>query len=562
MPVSSRTASAAIAVALVASIMTAAPKKAAPSVAAPPQLARAMKLLTAPELRADIRFLSDDLLEGRAPGTPGDELAMKYIAARFEALGLEPAGDNGTFIQKVPLIGVTTVPDTVSVAFVRGSERLDLIYLDDYVLSDLTQQPSNPLDSDLVFVGHGVIAPEYRWDDYKGIDVRGKTLVMLVDDPPASAAEPDLFQGKTRTYYGRWTYKFEIASRLGATGAILIHTNEAAGYPWTVVRNSWGREQDFPAAKAGEHYLRMASWITLPVATKLFEMSGKNLDELTRAAASRDFHPVALDARLAGSVTSRIRPIETGNVIAKLPGSDLALKRQAVLYTAHHDHLGVGKPKNGDAIYNGAIDNASGCAVLLALARAWVESGLRPPRSIYFVSVAAEEQGLLGSEFLADHPPVPAREVALDINFDMVYPFGAARNVMMRGIERTTFSPVADRVAKKLGMRIDPDDEPEQGHYFRSDHFSLGRHGIPAFSIDPGTDIAGKPDGWGMQQKKEFRINHYHQPSDEFHEGWNYDGVIQVAQLGLWLGWEAARITPMPDWKKGDAFHAVRHGTE
>jgi Zn-dependent M28 family amino/carboxypeptidase len=459
------------------------------------------------------------------------------------------------------LLGVTTQPENSSVSFTKadGSVVLGpLKYLDQWVGSDQSQTASSALDSDVVFVGHGVVAPEYRWDDYKGLDTRGKTLVMLVDDPPANTAEPDLFKGKTRTYYGRWTYKYETGAAKGATGVILIHTNAAAGYPWDVVRNSWGREKDAVKLQPGAPSVHLAAWITEPVARSLMQAAGQDLDALVRQAASRDFRPVPLNLKLRGNIASTIRTFDTANVVAKLPGSDPPLRDEAVLYTAHHDHLGIGKEKNGDTIYNGAIDNASGCAVLLEMARVWSLTEPRPKRSIIFSSVAAEEQGLLGSEYLGQHPPFPAGKIAVDINYDSVFEMGNVRNVTMTGVERTTFYPTAQRVATSLGLRIDPDEEPEQGHYYRSDHFSLGKVGIPAFSIDAGADVIGQPAGYGMKQRDFYRENNYHQPSDEFDPKWDWSEGVQMSKLGFWLGWEAAQAATVPNWVAGDEFRAIR----
>ncbi len=529
--------------------------------AAPAAVQRALDTFDPERIKAHDRFLSSDLLEGRAPGTRGDDIAMSYIAAQFESYGLKPDGDNGTYFQKVSLLGTTTDPDKTTVSFTKeGAPAIGpLHYLDEYVGIDESQGTGSNLSGDLVFVGHGVVAPEYRWDDYKGLDVRGKTLVMLVDDPPANAQEPDLFKGKTRTYYGRWTYKYEIGAAKGAEGVILIHTDDAAGYPWQVVRNSWGRERSYVRLKPGEPSLHFAGWVTSKVAADLFKAAGYDLDALTKAAASRDFKPVALGYKLTGAIASKTRPVETANVVAKLPGSDPQLRDEAILYSAHHDHLGIGKPnEKGDAIYNGAIDNASGCALLLEMARVWAATKPAPKRSVIFNSVAAEEQGLLGSEWYGQNPSVPAGKIALNINYDSIFEIGRVRDVTMNGVERTTFFPTAKRVAKALGIEIVPDQEPEQGHYYRSDHFSFGKVGIPAFSVDPGHEVIGKPAGWGKTQTDYYREHDYHQPSDEFHENWDWSEAVEMGQLGFWLGWEAANSATMPNWLPGDEFRAAR----
>jgi Zn-dependent M28 family amino/carboxypeptidase len=529
--------------------------------AVPAAVQRGMKEFSAAALKAHDRFLASDLLEGRAPGTRGDDLAMQYIAAQFESYGLQPAGDNDTYFQRVPLLGISMDPEKSAVSFIKeGAPAIGpLKYLDQFVASDESQNESSAFNSELVFVGHGVVAPEYRWDDYKGLDVHGKTLVMLVDDPPANAAEPDLFKGKTRTYYGRWTYKYEIGAAKGADGVILIHTNDAAGYPWDVVRNSWGRERSYVKRKPNQPAIHFASWITEAVAADLFRAAGCDLNQLVQQAASRDFKPVSLGYKLSGTIASKIRPFETANVTARLTGSDPKLRDEAILYTAHHDHLGIGKADaRGDTIYNGAIDNATGCAILLEMARVWSETKPAPKRSIYFSAVAAEEQGLLGSAFLGLNPPIPAGRIALNLNFDAIPEIGRVRDVVMNGVERTTFYPTAQRVTRAMGLIIVPDPEPEQGHYYRSDHFSLGKVGIPAFSVDAGHDIVGKGKEWGDKMSAEYREKHYHQPSDEFDPNWDWSEGVQMAQLGYWLGWEAANAPTMPNWKPGDEFRAVR----
>jgi Zn-dependent M28 family amino/carboxypeptidase len=543
-------------------LSAATPKKSSPvKPAIPATVQRAMNAFDEDAMRAHARFLSSDLLEGRGPGTRGDALATQYIASQFEAVGLRPHGDSGTFFQRVSLLGIATDQDKTSVSFSKpgGPNLGPLKYLDDYVASDHSQSESNALDSELVFVGHGVVAPEYRWDDYKGLDARGKTLVMLVDDPPATSAEPDLFKGRARTYYGRWTYKFETGAQKGAEAVILIHTNEAAGYGWQVVRNSWGRERSAVKLKPGQPSLRLASWITESVARDLFRSAGRDLGELTRAAASRDFRPVSLGYRLTGTIGSTIRPFDTQNVVARVDGSDAKLRSEAILYTAHHDHLGIGTPDaTGDRIYNGAIDNASGSAVLLEMARVWAATKPAPKRSIIFAAVAAEEQGLLGSDWYAQNPTTPAGRIALAMNFDGIYQIGRVKDVTMLGVERMTFNPTAERVAKALGIRIVPDQDPEQGFYYRSDHFPLAKAGIPAFSVDPGNDVVGKGEAYGRQKAQEYRDKHYHQPSDEMDPTWDWSTAVQMGQLGFWLGWEAANAVAMPNWLPGEEFRAAR----
>src|SRR3954454_20974640 len=526
----------------------------------PAPVKKGMALLSGKRMAAHDQFLASDLLEGRGPGTRGDEIAQQYIAAQFESCGLQPGGDNGTYYQNVPLLGIATDRDKSSLAFTKeGAPAIGpLKYLDEFVATDQAQTEQSALDSELVFVGHGVVAPEYRWDDYKNLDTRGKTLVMLVDDPPASAQEPDLFKGKARTYYGRWTYKYEIGTSKNAAGVILIHTTPAAGYGWNVVADSWGGENSFMKNKPGAPALKFAGWMTEDEARAVFAAAGQDLNALTQQASSRSFQPVPLGIKLAGNIVSKLRSFNTTNVVAKLRGSDPKLRSEAILYSAHHDHLGVGPAdKTGDTIYNGALDNASGCAILLEMARVWTQLPA-PKRSVYFAAVAAEEQGLIGSAYLAQNPPLPSGRIALCINSDMIPELGRVRDVNMNGIERTTFYPAAQRITSALGLSIIPDPEPEQGHYYRSDHFSFGKVGIPAFSIDPGHDVVGKPAGFGDQWSNDFRANHYHQPSDQFDPNWDWSEAVQMGQLGIWMGWEAANTAAMPNWKPGDEFRAAR----
>ncbi len=513
-------------------------------------------------LAADTRFLSSDALEGRGPGTRGDALAVAYIAAQFEAAGLEPAGDNGSYMQKVPLIGITTDPAKTSLSFMKtGAPSVGpLVHLDQFVGADQTQSGSSLLDSELVFVGHGVVAPEYKWDDYKGLDARGKTLVMLVDDPAASTAEPDLFKGIARTYYGRWTYKYEIGTAKNADGVILIHTDKAAGYGWSVVRNSWSGEESYMKRRDGAHALQFSGWITGTTAGELFKAAGFDLAKLTAAADRRDFKPVALGGyRLQGTITSAVRPFETNNVIGRLQGSDPKLRDEAVLYTAHHDHLGIGKAdESGDVIYNGAVDNASGTALLMEMARVWSASPARPKRSILFAAVSAEEQGLLGSLWLGTHPPIPAGRIAVALNYDAIDAIGRVSDVVMIGSERTTFYPTVQKVAAASGLSIVPDQAPEQGSYYRSDHFSVAKAGVPAFSIKHGHTVIGAPPGTGKAWAEEYRKKRYHQPGDEMDSTWNFGTAAQMGEFGYQLGMAAANAGVLPTWNAGDEFLAAR----
>jgi len=506
-------------------------------------------------IRAHVRFLSDDLLEGRGTGQRGGDIAAEYIATQFALYGLKPAGDNGTYMQKVPMVGITSQPATTFASVPAKGGTNDLKPLDQYVAYDQTQQPQSDVNAEIVYVGYGIEAPEYNWDDYKGADVKGKVLLMLVNEP--SSDDVKFFKGKALTYYGRWTYKYEQAARKGAVGAILIHRTDMASYPWEVVRNSNSGEKSFLKLD-GTPKLKVAAWIQLDVAKQLAASSGMDIDKMMTDAQSRDFHPVALSVKLKARMVSKIRPFESNNVIAMLPGFDRKLKDEAVMYTAHYDHLGIRPEMSGDNIYNGANDNATGCGILLELAHVFSLAAQKPRRSILFTAVTAEEQGLLGSEYLGKHPPIPAGKIALDLNYDDLPPLGAPEEVEVSGSERTTFYPTVQALAKEFRLNIRPDSRPEAGHYYRSDHFSLARVGIPAFSINEGMKYKGHDVAWGTQQADEFTAKHYHQPSDEYHPEMDFTGDAAMARFGFALGWQAASMPTLVGWEKGDEFEAAR----
>ena len=515
----------------------------------------AMESISPERMRTHVKFLADDLLEGRGTGARGGDLAALYMATQFELDGLKPAGDHGTWFQKVPLIGITTQPESTFTLVPAQGEPMTLKLGDDYVATDEKQEPVGDIDAPIVFVGYGISAPEYNWNDFKDADVKGKVLLMLVSEPPSD--DPAFFKGKALTYYGRWTYKYEEAARRGALGVILIHKTEMASYGWEVVRNSWGGEKSYLRGD-DEPRLRAAGWVQLAIARKLVAASGLDLDRLLEQTNSRDFRPIPLPARLQAHLVSKIRTFDSANVVGMLPGSDRRLKNQAVMYTAHYDHLGVGRAVNGDAIYNGADDNATGCAILLELARAYASASTRPPRSILFASVTAEEQGLLGSQYLGQHLPLPAANLTLDLNFDDVQPLGEPEEVEVVGSERTTFYPVVEATARTFRLAIVPDSNPGAGYYYRSDHFSLARVGVPAFSLNEGDKFQGHPREWGAQQHKEFTAKHYHQPSDEYHPEMDFVADSALARFGFALGWKAASLPQLIQWQPGDEFEAAR----
>jgi Zn-dependent M28 family amino/carboxypeptidase len=501
-----------------------------------------------------VRFLAHDLLEGRGTGQRGGDLAAEYMATQFAEYGLKPAGDNGSYLQKVPLVGVTTLPDTTFSLVPQHGAAMDLKPLTDYVATDQTRQPQSEVNADIVFVGYGIEAPEYNWDDYKGADMHDKVLLMLVNEPPSD--DPKFFMGKALTYYGRWTYKYEEAARKGARGVILVHQTEMASYPWDVVRNSNSGEKSY--LKQEGPALKVASWIHLDVAEKLAASCGMNLDKMMADARSRDFYPVNLGAKLKAHMVSKVRDLQSNNVVAMLPGSDRNLKQEAVMYTAHYDHFGIRPDMPGDNIFNGAQDNATGCGILLELARAYSVASQRPRRSIIFAAVTAEEQGLLGSEYLGKHPPISASQISLDLNYDDVKPLGAPEEVEVSGAERTTFYAAVQATANEFRLAIRPDARPEAGHFYRSDHFSLARVGIPAFSINEGMKFKGHDEAWGLEQNRDYTQNHYHQPSDEYHPEMDFTGDSAVARFGFALGWAAASAPHRVEWKKGDEFEAAR----
>jgi Zn-dependent M28 family amino/carboxypeptidase len=520
----------------------------------PGEAIAAMQKINPERIRAHVKFLADDLLEGRGTGQRGGEIAAKYIATQFELYGLKPAGDNGSYLQKVPLVGVTPLPATTFTLVPNQGAAMELKPLDQYVAYDETQQPESDVDAPIVYVGYGIEAPEYHWDDYKGVDVRGKVLLMLVNEPPSQ--DVNFFKGRALTYYGRWIYKYEEAARKGAVGVILIHRTDMASYPWDVVRSSNSGEKSFLKAEGPQ--LKVASWVQFDVARQLVRDSGLNLDNLLAEARSPDFHPMPLSVRLKAHMVSQVRPFWSNNVVAMLPGSDPKLRGEGVMYTAHYDHLGIRPDMPGDNIYNGADDNATGCGILLELARAYSLAAKAPPRSMIFASTTAEEQGMLGSEYLGKHPPIPAGKITLDLNYDDLPPLGAPEEVEVSGAERTTFYPVVEAMAQEFRLAIVPDSHPEAGYYYRSDHFSLARVGIPAFSISEGMKYKGHTEEWGLEQAEEFTTKHYHQPSDEYHPDMDFTGDAAMARFGFALGWQAASEPKLIGWQKGDEFEATR----
>jgi Zn-dependent M28 family amino/carboxypeptidase len=507
------------------------------------------------KIKANIKYISDDKFEGRAPGSKSGEAAAQYIADELKRIGVKPAV-NGSYFQPVSLVAVKTNPNTV--LEVGGAKYK---FGDDFVGSTGAQTANVKLDADMIFVGYGIDAPEQKWNDFKGnaADYKGKILVMMVNDPPATATEPNLFGGKGLTYYGRWTYKYEQAARMGAAGVILIHTTDSAGYGWNVVRTSNGNWR-FDVARTAEDktpFLQFRSWMTEDTARKIFSNAGKNLDELREKAKSRDFQPVNLGVKAKLDVTSETKTVNSNNVVGIWEGSDQKLKNEYVIYSAHWDHLGVGEPdKNGDKIYNGAMDNASGCASIIAIAEAIskMPKNQQPKRSQVYFFPTAEEQGLLGAEWYAKHPIFPVEKTAANINHDGANFYGLTTDYGALGAERSSLEKIINRVLKERSMTFSPDERPEQGYFFRSDHFPFAKVGIPSLNVRSGTNYVGQDKEAARKRFEEFNTLHYHQPSDNFDENWRYDGLVQNLEVSLAIGMIVSNADKMPAFKKTDEF--------
>jgi len=497
-------------------------------------------------IRAHLEFLADDALEGRRPGTRGGELAAKYIAAQFERLGLEPAGDSGTYYQRVPVISLTPTPSLA----VTAPSAMPLKWKDDYVLWSMRNDSSVRVRGDAVFVGYGIVAPELGWNDYAGLDAKGKIVVALVNDP--GLQDSTLFRGKILTYYGRWTYKIEEARRQGAAGLLLIHTTESATYPWTTVLSGWTGPQ--VRLESPPDSMLVAGWLQEASAARLFKAGRQDLAALTAAAALKGFKPVPLGITLEGSVRSRIRRTETANVLGRWRGRG-PLSKEAVLIGGHYDGFGISAPQNGDSIYNGAEDNASGTAAVLAAAEAFVRSGVRPSRSIIFVGFAAEESGLIGSQALANAPPVPLRDLAAILNLDVMNLYGRTTDVAALGLDQSTLGRVFTAAAAAEGLKVSSNEEALlRGAYFRSDHFPLARVGVPGTSVENGSSYVGKPVGYGKEQKDKYIAKRYHQAADEILPWFTYDGAIQQLRVTVRTAVAVADAPMQPHWAPGSEF--------
>jgi len=518
----------------------------------------AMKDISGPALLAHIRTLASDEYEGRGPGTKGEQLSVKYIEDQFRALSLEPGNPDGTYIQKVSLVGITPDP-SMALTFsssARPAKPATLQFRDDFVAWTKRVAEDVSVDADAVFAGYGITAPEYQWDDFKGADLKGKLLVVLVNDP--GYEDESLFGGKAMKYYGRWTYKYEKAAELGAAGCLIVHETGPAGYPWAVVALKSGEQFDLSSPDKNAGRAAVEGWITVEQAQNLFKMAGKDYAALKKAALSRDFHPVPLGLRAQIHIHNSLREIQSANVVAKLTGSDPKLHNEFVVYTAHWDHFGIGPAVNGDKIYHGALDNASGTGALIEIAKAYKQLQVPPRRSILFLSVTAEEQGLLGSRYYSEHPLYPLADTAADINMDVMNALGRTRDIVMIGRGSSTLDEVVDAAAHEQGRTVKPDLEPEKGFFYRSDHFNFVHQGVPAFDPEGGVDYIGRPDGWGLQQKQRYTRDDYHKPSDNVKSDWDFSGAVEDMQLYFLVGYRVANEAKLPAWKPGAEFKAKR----
>jgi Zn-dependent M28 family amino/carboxypeptidase len=520
---------------------------------------RAERAITAEGLLRDIRELASDRFEGRAPGTRGEDSAVAYIAEQFRRIGLAPGMPDG-YVQTVPLVGVTSALEAT--ARVRGATTM-LRQHDD--IAAWSMRPDSTVrvdDSELVFVGYGVVAPEYGWDDFKGVDVRGKTIVVLVGDPPvpdprdSTKLDPKTFRGTAMTYYGRWTYKFEVAARQGAAGVLIVHQTGPAGYGWSVVEANLHERLEVEGAPA---HVPVEGWIQLDAARRLFAAGGRDFAALEREARTRAFHPVSLGGTVSFAVRNAVRRMRSRNVIARLDGSDPAVRDEYVIHSAHWDAFGVGRPVGGDSIYNGALDDASGVAWVLATARAYRALPRPPRRTTVFLAVTGEEANLLGSSWYAQHPAFPLERTLADVNMDIMNPWGRTRSIVSIGYGMTTLEDVLAREAARDGRAVRPDPESEKGYFYRADHFSLAKRGVPALAfLFPGADYVGRPADFGARKRAEYVANDYHKPSDEVKPDWDLSGAVDDTRLLFRVSLDVANGRTWPAWKPGTEFRAAR----
>jgi Zn-dependent M28 family amino/carboxypeptidase len=518
--------------------------------------AEALAALDSATLLEHIRVLSHDSLEGRGPGTAGEAKTVAYLEGQFRQLGLQPGNSDGTYIQNVPLVGITP-QGAPTLVLSKGNRKQSLKWRDDFVAWTKHVAPQAALEnSELLFVGYGIEAPEFRWDDYKGVDVAGKTLVMLVNDPPLD--DSTQFGGRAMTYYGRWTYKYEQGMKHKAAGVLIVHETGPAGYPFAVVQGKTGEQFDLVTPDKNLGRSSIEGWITLDQAKALFTLAGQRFDSLKAAAATREFQPVPLGVRATLRISNGLRTVASRNVVAKLEGGDPAAKDEYVIYSAHWDHFGIGAKLDGDSIYNGALDNASGTAGLLNLAKAFAAMPQPPRRSILFLAVTAEEQGLLGSQYYSVTPIYPLAKTLANINMDGLNTLGRTSDLTVVGWGASELDDYAQAAAAEQGRTLRPDPEPEKGYYYRSDHFNFAKQGVPAFYPEPGIEVMGKPAGYAMQRREAYTANDYHKPSDEIKPDWDLTGAVTDLQLFLTVGYRVAQAVRFPEWRPGNEFRAIR----
>ena len=522
-----------------------------------PVPAEAVAAIDTATLMGHIRVLASDSLLGRGPGTLGEERTAAYLESQFKAMGLKPGNPDGTFMQKVPLVGIT-VSNTPTLTFAKGGTKSALKWRDDFVIWTKHVSPTAALkNSELVFVGYGVEAPEFGWDDFKGADLTGKTMVVLVNDPPVS--DTAIFGGPRMTYYGRWTYKYEQGMKHKAAGVLIVHETKEAGYPFTVVQGKTAEQFDLVTPDKNMARSDIEGWITLDRAKALFKMAGQDFDTLKAKAAAKEFKPVPLGVTASVALQNTLRTVDSRNMIAKLEGSDPSLKNEYVVYNAHWDHFGVGTTVNGDSIYNGASDNASGTAGLLTLAKAFITAKPAPKRTILFLSVTSEEQGLLGSQYYATNPLYPVAKTLGIINMDGLNSWGRTSDIVVMGYGASDLDDYARAAAAEQGGRtLRPDAEPEKGYYYRSDHFNFAKVGVPAFYPGSGVTFIGKDANYGMQKRAEYVANDYHKPSDDIKAGWDMSGAAEDLQFYFAIGYRVANASKYPEWKPGNEFRAIR----
>jgi Zn-dependent M28 family amino/carboxypeptidase len=526
------------------------------------KLKPALDAITPDGLLAHIKILSSDEFEGRGPGTKGEELSIKYISDQFKAIGLKPGNPSGSYFQEVPLAGIKSEP---RMSFVIGANTTELKYPDDFVASSARLQDEIKIDnSDLIFVGYGIVAPEYGWDDYKDVDVRGKAILMLINDPPIpdpkdpSKLDEKMFKGKAMTYYGRWTYKYEIAAQKGAAAAIIIHETEPAGYPYSVVKSSWGKENfELDSPNKNMDAVQVRSWITLDVAKKLLADCGQDLDAFKRSAISKEFRPVTLNAKAKIDIKQTLRSFQSHNVIGKLEGADPNLRDEYLIYTAHWDHLGRHPELQGDQIFNGAVDNASGDAAVMQLASAFSKLSPPPKRSALFMCTTAEEAGLLGAKWYAQHPLYPLKKTLADINIDSMNVWGKARDVEDVSFGSSTLDDMLADAAKRQGRTTIPNARPEKGTIYRADNFEFSKVGLPSLYIGKGEHLLSRPPN-GPLRSDEFDLKDYHQVTDEIKPDWDLTGAVQDVDLLFEVGCQVADSDKLPEWKPDSEFKAKR----